>query len=141
MSDTKRGQVSSSAAEIYESFFVRCLFQQWTARMCDTGHLQSGQRVLDVACGTGVLARAAALRVAPGGHVIGGDINEGMLAVARRSAPAIEWHQCAAEQLPFDDGSFDAVLCQFGLMFFTDRDQAVHEMARVLRPGGRLAVA
>jgi ubiquinone/menaquinone biosynthesis C-methylase UbiE len=140
-SSNTRGQVSSNAAEVYESFFVRCLFQQWTDRMCDAAHVSDGQRVLDVACGTGVLARTAAARVGPRGHVVGADINEGMLAVARRTSPAIEWCNSPAERLAFPDRSFDAVLCQFGLMFFADRSAAVREMARVLRPGGRLAVA
>jgi len=138
---SSRGQVSSSAAEVYESFFVPSLFQQWTERMCDAARLAPGQRALDVACGTGVLARAAAARVGPTGHVAGIDINEGMLAVARSTSPAIEWQQCPAEQIAFEDGAFDAVLCQFGLMFFADRARAVREMARVLRRGGRLAVA
>ena len=97
--------------------------------------------MLDVACGTGVLARAVADRVGPRGAVVGLDINEGMLAVARRKAPAIEWRQGAAEDLPYADASFDAVVSQFGLMFFQDRARAIRQMIRVLRPGGRLAVA
>lgn len=140
-SSSNRGQVISSAAEVYEAFFVRALFLQFAAPMCDAARLAQGQRVLDVACGTGVLARAAAGRVAPRGHVTGADTSAAMLTVARRTNPAIEWRQCPAEQLAFADRSFDAVTCQFGLMFFTDRAQAVREMARVLRPGGRLAVA
>jgi len=139
--NTNRGQVSSNAAEVYESFFVRCLFQQWTDRMCEGARVTQGQRVLDVACGTGVLARTAAARVGSRGHVVGADINDGMLAVACRTAPSIEWSNSPAERLAFADGSFDAVLCQFGLMFFPDRSAAVAEMARVLRPGGRLALA
>jgi SAM-dependent methyltransferase len=141
MSSSNRGLVNSSAAEVYESFFVRALFQQFAVPMCDAARLAQGQRVLDVACGTGVVARAAAGRVGPQGHVTGSDISEIMLAVARRTNPTIEWRQCPAEQLAFGDRTFDAVTCQFGLMFFTDRAQAVQEMARVLRPGGRLAVA
>src|SRR5262245_4475431 len=108
--NVSHGQVSSNAAEVYESFFVRCLFQQWTDRMCDAAHVSEGQRVLDVACGTGVLARTAAARVGPRGHVVGADINEGMLAVARRTSPSIEWCNCPAERLAFADGSFGAVL-------------------------------
>jgi SAM-dependent methyltransferase len=97
--------------------------------------------VLDVACGTGVLARTAAERVGPDGSVTGLDINPAMLAVAARHAPEIEWRQGAAEALPFDDESYDAVVSQFGLMFFADRRAALQEMLRVLIPGGRLAVA
>jgi ubiquinone/menaquinone biosynthesis C-methylase UbiE len=104
----------------------------------DAAAIKAGQRVLDVACGTGVLAREAAGRGAP---VTGLDRNEGMLATARRMAPAVEWKAGRAEQLPFPDAGFDAVVSQFGLMFFDDRAQAVREMRRVLKPGGRLAVA
>ena len=141
MDDTSRGQVTRSAAEVYEEFFVPALFQEWAPRMAEAARLAPGQKVLDVACGTGVLAREAATRVAPGGSVAGLDRNEGMLAVARLRAPAIEWRVGRAEALPFDAGAFDAVVSQFGLMFFEDRAAALKEMWRVLRPGGRLAVA
>lgn len=141
MDRTDRGQVNSSAAEIYESFFVPALFQEWAERVADAAHIQPGQRVLDVACGTGVLARAAADRAGAGGSVTGLDINEGMLAVAAQKAPHIDWRQGQAEALPFVDGTFDAVVSQFGLMFFDDRAAAIREMRRVLRPGGRLVMA
>jgi SAM-dependent methyltransferase len=141
MSESDKGQVNASAAEVYEEFFVPALFQEWPPRVADAARVQPGQRVVDVACGTGVLARAIAERVGPGGSVVGLDINAGMLAVARRQAPQIEWWQGPAEALPFDSDSFDAVVSQFGLMFFGDRRAAVAEMARVVRPGGRLVVA
>jgi SAM-dependent methyltransferase len=141
MQDDLKGQVTRSAAEIYEEFFVPALFQQWTPIVADAAGIKAGQRVLDVACGTGVLAREAAGRVEPGGSVTGLDRNEGMLAMARRIAPAVEWKAGRAEQLPFPDASFDAVVSQFGLMFFDDRAQALREMRRVLKPGGLLAVA
>jgi SAM-dependent methyltransferase len=107
----------------------------------DAASVTPGQQALDVACGTGVLTRELDARVAPGGAVIGLDVNEGMLAVARRRTSSITWEQGEAEALPFDDDRIDAVTCQFGLMFFRDRKQAIREMLRVLRPGGRLAVA
>ncbi len=141
MDEQERGQVSRSAAEVYEQFFVPALFAEWTGRVADAARVGPGDRVLDVACGTGVLARDVARRVAPGGAAVGLDVNEGMLAVAGRAAPDVEWHQGAAEQLPFEDAAFDAVVSQFGLMFFQDRGAALGEMRRVLRPGGRLAVA
>lgn len=141
MSESTKGQVSASAAEVYEEFFLPALFEPWVGRVADAARVEPGQRVLDVACGTGVLARALADRVRPGGSVVGLDVNEGMLAVARRKAPAIEWVEGAAESLPFEDERFDAVVSQFGLMFFDDRRGAIREMVRVLRPGGRLAVA
>ena len=141
MSAPETGQVTGSAAEVYEELFVPALFQQWARHVADAAQVREGQRVLDVACGTGVFARAAANRVGPSGSVVGVDVNDGMLAVARRIAPAIEWRTGRAEALPFEDASFDAVGCQFGLMFFEDRVAALREMVRVLHPGGRLAVA
>jgi ubiquinone/menaquinone biosynthesis C-methylase UbiE len=139
--DTLEGQVTSSAAEVYETFFVPALFQEWAPRVADAAKLAPGQNVLDVACGTGALACEAAGRVAPGGGVVGLDRNEGMLAVARRKSPGIAWRSGRAETLPFDDDAFDAVVCQFGLMFFEDRVAALKEMTRVLRPGGHMVVA
>ncbi len=135
------GQVKRSAAEVYEDFFVPALFQRWTAPVAEAADVQPGQKVLDVACGTGVLTREIAARVGTEGKAIGLDINEGMLAVARAQASSIEWRQGEAEALPFDEASFDAVVSQFGLMFFRDREKAIREMTRVLRPRGRLAVA
>jgi SAM-dependent methyltransferase len=129
------------AAHAYESLFVPALFAQWAARVADAAGVQPGDRVLDVACGTGVLAREAAARTGPTGLVAGVDPNPGMLEVAGRLAPAVEWQHGFAESLPFPDASFDAVVSQFGLMFFTDRRQAVRELLRVLAPGGRAAIA
>ena len=129
------------AAKSYEALFVPALFAPWASRVAESAQLRPGQRVLDVACGTGVLAREALVRTAPGGAVAGLDPNAGMLAVARALAPAIDWRQGVAESLPFPAGGFDAVVSQFGLMFFDDRARALREMLRVLRPGGRLAVA
>jgi len=128
-------------AEVYETEFVPALFRPFADTMLQAAAVAPGQRVLDVACGTGVLARAAAPRVAPGGTVLGLDANPDMLAVARRVAPAIEWMHGRAEALPLPDANVDAVVSQFGLMFFDDRVAALREMQRVLRPGGRLAVA
>lgn len=141
MNDVSLGQVTRSAAEIYEEFFVPALFREWAPRVADAAGLAAGQTVLDVACGTGVLAREAARRVAPGGSVSGLDRNPDMLAVAGRAATGIDWRPGLAESLPFADRTFDAVVSQFGLMFFENRIGALKQMWRVLKPGGRLAVA
>ncbi|TPE53773.1 class I SAM-dependent methyltransferase [Amaricoccus solimangrovi] len=135
--EARKGQITAEAAKVYEDFFVPALFGQfgpWLAEAAGIG----GGRVLDVATGTGVAARAARDR---GAAVTAVDINEGMLSVARRLAPGIEFLRAAAEALPFGEDAFDAVTCQFGLMFFDDRSRALTEMARVCRPGGRVAVA
>jgi ubiquinone/menaquinone biosynthesis C-methylase UbiE len=97
--------------------------------------------VLDVACGTGVLACAAAASVGQSGVVVGLDPNADMLSVARQKRTDIEWGDGRAESLPFADENFDAVVSQFGFMVLEDRCVALREMMRVLRPGGRLAVA
>lgn len=130
-----------SPAHVYEEFFVPALFQQWGDIVADMARVAPGQRVLDVACGTGVLACAAAERVGPNGAVTGLDPNDEMLAVARAKSARIEWKNGRAESLPFADASFDRVASQFGLMFFEDKCAGLREMMRVLRPGGRLAVA
>lgn len=140
MSDTVL-QAQVDAAKAYEALFVPALFGQWVSRVADAAQVQPGQRVLDVACGTGVLARAILSRAGPSGQVVGLDPNPAMLAVANELAPAVTWRQGAAESMPFPDHSFDAVVSQFGLMFFEDRQQAVREMLRVLTTEGRLAVA
>ena len=129
------------AADAYEALFVPALFEQWAPQVVDAARIRPGQTVLDVACGTGILARAALARVGSGGRVTGIDPGPGMLAVARRLAPAVTWHEGLAESLPFASHSFDAVVSQFGLMFFSDRPQALREMVRVRAPDGCLAVA
>ncbi len=130
-----------AAATAYQELHVPALFQQWAGRVLDAVQIEPGDRVLDVACGTGVLAREAAVRVGASGVVAGIDPGPGMLAVAEGLAPAIEWRQGTAEALPYPDQTFDVVVSQFGLMFFTDRREALREMVRVLAPGGHLAIA
>jgi ubiquinone/menaquinone biosynthesis C-methylase UbiE len=141
MSDAMTGQVSPEAAELYERFFVPALFDQWPSRLLDLAGAGVGDDVLDIACGTGVLARAAKSRVGPTGSVCGVDVNAGMLSVAARVEPGVSWVPGRAESLPMPDNSFNRVCCQFGLMFFSDRQAAVEEMARVVRAGGSVCVA
>jgi SAM-dependent methyltransferase len=133
-------QVPLEVAEAYETAFVPAFFAQWAPLLCDAAGVASGQRVLDVACGTGIVARTAAARVAPDGTVVGVDLNEAMLTVARRVRPDIEFRQSDASALPAADAEFDAVLCQMALMFFPDRAGALREMARVAAPGATVAL-
>lgn len=133
-------QLSTEAAEVYESKFVPALFGEWAGHVVDAAAIAPGQAVIDIACGTGVVARAAADRLQGSGRVVGVDVNEGMLAVARRIRPEIEWHRGDAADLPFPDASFDGALCQAALMYFPDRGAALREMARVVKPGGTVTV-
>ncbi|MGW4339139.1 class I SAM-dependent methyltransferase [Rhodococcus koreensis] len=133
-------QIPLEVAEFYESAFVPAFFAQWAPILCDAAGVAPGQRVLDVGCGTGIVARAAADLVVPDGTIVGVDLNEAMLTVARRVRPDIEFLQGNAEALPFLDESYDTVLCQMALMFFPDRPQALREMARVVTAGGTVAV-
>ena len=139
MSDNEL-QTRIATAEAYEEFFIPALIREWASRVIDAARIQPGDKVLDVACGTGIVARTAAQRVGSGGTVAGLDRNPSMLEVARRMATGIEWRQGEAESLPYSDETFDAVVCQFGLMFFTDRPLALREMMRVLVNHGRLAL-
>jgi ubiquinone/menaquinone biosynthesis C-methylase UbiE len=132
--------VMSNPAESYENYMVPALFAPWASRLVQSANLHPGQRVLDLACGTGIVARRAASLLKGSGSVTGLDLNPNMLAVAReagREQLTINWREGRAEQLPFPDNSFDLVLCQFGLMFFADRKAALAEIHRVLATGGR----
>jgi ubiquinone/menaquinone biosynthesis C-methylase UbiE len=133
-------QIPLEVAETYESSFVPALFAEWAPHLVDTADVEPGHAVIDVACGTGIVARTAADRVGPTGRVVGVDLNESMLTVARRIRPDITWRQADAAGLPFDDGSFDAVLCQMALMFFPDPVAALREMGRVARTDGTVAL-
>lgn len=139
-----RDDVSPEAiagARAYEELHVPALFEEWADPVLDAAGVQPGSRVVDVACGTGVLARRARRRVGKDGRVVGVDPGPGMLAVAEKLDPGVDWKEGVAEALPLPDASFDAVVSQFGMMFFTDRHGAVREMLRVLDEGGRIAVA
>jgi ubiquinone/menaquinone biosynthesis C-methylase UbiE len=131
----------ANPAANYERFFVPAIGAPLAADLIERAALQPGERVLDVACGTGVVARLASDQVGEAGYVSALDVNPGMLAVARTvgaTDSGIEWHEASAEEMPLPDESFDAVLCQMGLQFVPDREAALREMRRVLSPGGRL---
>ena len=140
MSEPTGWRLDDAAAEYFEGHFVPAIFATWAPILVDAGRVAQGQRVLDVACGTGIVARVAADRLAGVGEVTGLDLNASMLKVARRLQPDVDWHEGDATDMPFPDASFDAVLCQAGLMFFPDPVTALREMRRVLRSGGQLAV-
>ena len=125
----------------YENGLVPALMKEWPARLIAAASTGPGGRVLDVACGTGVLARAVAAAVGPSGTVVGLDLDRGMLRVALARRPEVRWVQGSATHLPLATASFDAVVSQFGLMFFADKPRSLREMWRVLRPGGRVVVA
>lgn len=130
------------AAENYERDFVPTIGEPFARQLLHAAELRSGERVLDIACGTGVVARLASKAVGPTGSVAGIDANPGMLEVARAASAGtpIEWHQAPAENLPIPDSSVDVALCSLGLMFFGDKPQAIREIRRVLSPGGRVIV-
>lgn len=132
-----------SAPENYEKYFVPAIGGPLAEDLVALASIRPGERVLDVACGTGVVTRLVANRVGPSGTVAGLDLNPGMLAVARaRSSKgrAIDWYETSAEAMPLPDASFDVALCQMGLQFIPDKVQALKEMRRVVGPKGRVVL-
>jgi ubiquinone/menaquinone biosynthesis C-methylase UbiE len=125
----------------YESLFVPALFEAWTKHLVAAAEIQPGSHVLDVACGTGVLARAALAQAGANGRVVGADPAPGMLVAAKEIESGIEWVLCGAEALDVDDEAFDCVVSQFGMMFFQDRQKAADEMFRAMQSGGSIAIA
>lgn len=133
---------AANAAQNYEDHFVPAIGTPFALRLLATAQLAPGERVLDVACGTGLAARLAAEAVGPQGTVAGLDPTPGMLELARSVSPAgIDWYEAPAESMPLPDASFDVVLCSMGLQFFEDKVQGLREMRRVLAPGGRAVVS
>lgn len=134
---------TGTAAELYESFFVPTIATPVAAELLRSARLQPGERVLDVACGTGVITRAAAEQVGSTGTVTGVDLSPDMIAVAKETPAAgapIDWQLADAEDLPLPDGAYDVALCQMGLMFMQDKPAALAELHRVLAPGGRVVI-
>lgn len=136
--------VGGTQPAAYERYLVPAIFGAWTDDLLDLAAASAGSRVLDVACGTGVVARAAAQRSGPSGQVVGLDVNREMLAVAQ-SIPVpgghAEWREADVAAMPFPDRSFDAVVCAQGLQYFPDKVAALREMRRVLIPDGRVALS
>lgn len=132
-----------SAPGNYQRYFVPAIGGPFAEDLIADAALRPGERVLDVACGTGVVARLAAERVLPNGTVAALDLNPAMLSVARSvpsTGAAIRWYETSAESIPLPDDAFDVVLCQLGLQFVADKRAALREMHRVLAPGGRVLV-
>lgn len=130
-------------AENYQRYFVPSIGAPVAEDLIGIADLEPGQRILDVACGTGVVTRLAAERVGSEGTVAGLDVNPAMLSVARSHTPpdlSIEWHEASAESMPLPDNAFDVVICQMGLQFIPDKLAALREMHRVLDTGGRVLV-
>jgi SAM-dependent methyltransferase len=145
MSTVSYRDFTGTAAENYQRYFVPAIATPVSAGLLETARLQPGERVLDVACGTGVIARLAAEAVGPAGSVTGIDLAPDMIDVARATRapaePSIDWHLGDATALPFPDATYDGVLCQMGLMFIPDRPAAIAEMRRTLSPGGRVVIS
>ncbi|MGY2903181.1 class I SAM-dependent methyltransferase [Bradyrhizobium sp. URHC0002] len=143
MVDHHHWQLDGSAPELYEKYLVPAITTKWADDLVSRSQPTAGEEVLDVACGTGVVARSAS-RCMLHGHVTGLDLNKGMLAVAQtlvcEGAP-IAWIEGSALDLPFPAEKFDLVLCQLGLQFFPDQGRALREMRRVLSPSGRVALS
>ena len=133
-------QAELEAARQYQALFVPSLFGPWVDEVTRLARIPAGAKVLDVACGTGVLARKLVDDAGSRPVVSGLDPSRAMLTVANQLEPRIEWAVGAAEKLPFEDESFDSVVSQFGMMFFDDRCLATREMWRVLKIAGRLTI-
>ena len=143
MNPQRQWQFAGSVPENYERYLVPALFKPWAEDLVEMAALRSGDRVLDIACGTGIVARIAARRLGGNGSVIGLDLSGPMLDAARASpeGAAVEWQEGSAMKLPWPDAAFDVAFCQQGLQFFPDRIVALREMHRVLASSGRLALS
>jgi len=125
----------------YDRYLGPVLFHPYADDLAERVQLTAGMRLLETACGTGIVTRRLADRLRGRGSIVATDLNEAMIAHARAEMPAgaghVEWQPADATKLPFPDGSFDAVVCQFGLMFFPDKAAGIREAFRVLKPGGQ----
>jgi ubiquinone/menaquinone biosynthesis C-methylase UbiE len=131
-------QLSNDAPTAYADFAMH-IMAPWTDDLITQGLCKDGNRMLDLACGTGFVADRINQVSKARCEVVGVDVNQAMLDVAKKNT-LIEWRLASATELPFEDGSFDVVLCQQGMQFFPDRGGAMKEVARVLKPEGRLSL-
>lgn len=135
---------AGTGPENYQRYFVPMIGGPFAADLVEVAAVQQGERILDVACGTGAVTRLAAKRAGKAATVAGVDVNPGMIAVARTVTPeelSIDWYETGAEAMPLPDASFDLVTCGMGLQFMGNRAAALAEMHRVLAPGGRVAIS
>jgi demethylmenaquinone methyltransferase / 2-methoxy-6-polyprenyl-1,4-benzoquinol methylase len=126
--------------DLMNSLMTAGLHHRWRERAADLAAVGPGDRALDVASGTGDLAVELARRVGPAGSVVGSDFSEAMLERARRKSSAVAWEWANALDLPYPDGGFDAATVGFGARNFSDLDRGLSELARVVRPGGRVVI-
>lgn len=135
----------TNPAEGYESYMVPTLFGPCATNLIEAADPKPGERILDLGCGTGIVARQVASRMGATGNVTGIDVSPNMLAVARvaadREGLTVEWREGNAEQLPFPASSFDLVLCQFALMFVANKRVALAEMRRIVTEDGRVLIS
>ena len=142
MAEQESYQLQGNAPQIYEEHSVSTIFQPLAKLTLHHVDVEESARVIDVACGTGIVGRLVAEKLGKSGSVVGVDLNDGMIEVAKRSAPVtdanVEWRQGDVSALPFPDASFDIAFCQQGLQFFPDKLAALKEIRRILTPGGTL---
>jgi SAM-dependent methyltransferase len=134
-------EITDDFVRLHEELLVPAIYGQWAHRVAATSEIDLGHHVLDVACGTGSLTKAAQLETGLSGRVVGLDSSEKMLAVAEKKSRGITWQLGDAEALPFESNEFDRVICQFSLMFLPNRVAAIKEMLRVCKPDGLVVIA
>lgn len=134
-------QLSEDGPNAYEKYVVPAFSKAWAQEIVNRACLLGGEKVLDVACGTGLVARVAAEKIKDGGIIHGIDINEAMIKKAKEIETGINWHHGDVMKLPFSDNSFDVILCQQGLQYFPNPTLALKEMNRVLVEKGRILLS
>jgi len=134
-------EITDDLIKVHEQVLVPAIYAQWAGRVAEIAEIELGQHVLDVACGTGTLARTVKLETGLTGRVVGLDASEKMLESAHRQSSKIEWQLGDAAMMPFEDQQFDRVMCQFSLMFITNRVATIKEMIRVCKMDGLVVLA